>query len=142
MKKIIGFMVMALTLTCLSTTAFAATELIEKQTDARITQIYYDVISNDIKLKIPNTTEFSSGKIVWQVQNEDGTWSDIDYTDDSTYFKGCTFGLGIKNYTQCIGKTYRVKATNSTLNTNYYSVPYTLTKLTAPAYSSCISIVY
>lgn len=144
MKKFIGFMVMALTLTltCLSTTAFAATEPIEKQTDAKLKQVYYFVDSNNITLKIPNTKEFSSGKIVWQVQNEDGTWSDIDYTNDSTYFKGCTFGLGIKNYTQYIGKTYRVKAINSTLNTNYYTVPYTLTKLTAPSYSSCISILY
>lgn len=142
MKKIIGFMVMVLTLTCLSTTAFAATEPIEKQTDAKITQIYYNVTYNEINLKIPNTKEFSLGKIVWQVQNADGTWSDVNYTNDSTYFKGCTFGLGIKDYTRYIGRTYRVKAINTTLNTNYYTVPYTLTKLTAPAYSSLVSIVY
>lgn len=142
MKKIIGFMVMALTLTCLSTTAFAATAPIEKQTDVKITQAYYYVGSNEITLKAPNAKEFSSGKFVWQVQNADGTWTDINYTNDSTYFKGCSYGLGIKNYTQCIGKTYRLKAINATLNTSYYTVPYTLNKLTAPAYNSCISIAY
>jgi hypothetical protein len=144
MKKFIGFMVMALTLilTCLSTTAFAATEPIEKQTDVKITRAYYYVGANDITLKVPNAKEFSSGKPVWQVQNADGTWSDIGYTNNSTYFKGCTYGLGMKNYTQCIGKSYRLKMINSTLNTYYYTVPYTLTKLTAPAYSSYISIVY
>ena len=142
MKKFIGFMVMVLTLAFSSTTVFAATAPIEQQTNVKITKAYYDVGTNDITLKLPNAKEFSAGKVVWQVQNADGTWSDIDYTNDQTYFKGCSYGLGIKSYTQCIGKTYRLKMINSTLNTNYYTVPYTLTNLTAPAYSSYISIVY
>lgn len=56
---------MVLTLTCLSTTAFAATEPIEKQTDAKTTKIYYNVTYNGINLKIPNTKEFSAGRILW-----------------------------------------------------------------------------
>jgi hypothetical protein len=142
MKKFFRFMMLTLTLTFLSTTAFAATAAIEKQTDVKITKVYYDVVSNSITLKIPNSKEFSSGKVVWQEQNADGTWSDINYKNSQTYFVGCSYGLGIKNYTQCVGKTYRLKMINSTQNTNYYTVPYTLTQLTAPSYSSTISIVY
>lgn len=143
MKKLSKFMmvVMVLSLTLFGIKEASAATIVDQQTTVKITQAYFNVSTNDITLKIPTTKEFSVGKPVWQLQNENGTWSDIVYSVTTPYFKGCSYGLGIKKYSNFIGKTYRLKMINSTLGVNYYTAPYTLTTLTKPSYSSYISLV-
>ncbi|WP_020059865.1 hypothetical protein [Bacillus sp. 123MFChir2] len=91
--------------------------------------VYQNVNINSISLKLPVNASFSSGKVVWQVQQPDGTWENVVYprTRNPQYFVGCSMSLGISKPSLSMPQNYRVKMINRTTGTVSISDPINIT---------------
>ncbi|EJQ36473.1 hypothetical protein IEE_05370 [Bacillus cereus BAG5X1-1] len=128
MKKLIQSTILALSLAMGvgSTITFAAeTENYVHKTPT----VYENVNTNSIYLKIPVDSSFRSGKVVWQVQQPDGTWENVVYplTRNPQYYAACSMSLGISKPSLSIPQYYRVKMINSTAGTTFISDPVKIT---------------
>ncbi|PGZ98329.1 hypothetical protein COE51_11640 [Bacillus pseudomycoides] len=128
MKKLIKSTILALSLVigAGSTVTFAA------ETENYVHKaptVYENVNTNSIYLKIPVDSNFGSGKVVWQVQQPDGTWENVVYpfSRDPQYFVGCAMSLGISHPSLSMPQFYRVKMMNSTTGTTSISDPVSIT---------------
>ncbi|MEH6935544.1 hypothetical protein, partial [Bacillus sp. JJ783] len=127
-KKLIQSTILALSLAMGvgSTITFAAeTENYVHKTPT----VYENVNTNSIYLKIPVDSSFRSGKVVWQVQQPDGTWENVVYplTRNPQYYAACSMSLGISKPSLSIPQYYRVKMINSTAGTTFISDPVKIT---------------
>ncbi|MEH7464847.1 hypothetical protein V7166_23225 [Bacillus thuringiensis] len=91
--------------------------------------VYVNVNTSSIYLKIPVDASFGAGKVVWQVQQPDGTWENVVYPAGSNpqYFVACSMSLGISKPTLAMPQNYRVKMINRTTGTVSISDPIKIT---------------